>query len=87
MLGPPTYTMEAEMTQQITVREAKAHLSKLIDAAVAGEDIVILKHGKPAVRLAAIPQSGFKIGLLQGKLGVGPNFLEPLDELELARWE
>ena len=33
------------------IAEAKAQLSKLIEKAVAGEEIVISKHGKPMVRL------------------------------------
>jgi prevent-host-death family protein len=75
------------MTQKISIRAAQTRLSELIDAPIAGEDIVIVKDGKPAVRLAAIPQAGFKIGLLQGKLGVGPNFFEPREESELQEWE
>ena len=85
MMGLRTYTIEAEMTRQSTVRAARAHLTKLIDAALAGEDIVVLRDGKPAVRFAAIPQSGFRIGLLNGKLGEGPDFFEQLGELELTR--
>ena len=33
------------------VAEAKAHLSKLIEKALAGEEVVISKHGKPVVKL------------------------------------
>ncbi len=33
------------------IAEAKAQLSKLIDKALAGEEVVISKHGKPQVRL------------------------------------
>ncbi len=33
------------------VAEAKAHLSKLIEKALAGEEVVISKHGKPMVKL------------------------------------
>jgi antitoxin (DNA-binding transcriptional repressor) of toxin-antitoxin stability system len=82
-----TCTSEAEMTQKISIRAAQARLSELTDGAMAGEDIVILRDGKPAVRLVAIRQAGFKIGLLQGKLRSPPDFLEALDEHELADWE
>ena len=39
------------MTKHFNVGEAKAQLSKLIDAAVRGEDVVIDRAGKPRVRL------------------------------------
>ena len=39
------------MAQQFTVHAAKTHLSKLIEAALAGDDIVIAKGRKPVVRL------------------------------------
>jgi len=35
----------------INVRETREKLSSLLDAVAAGEDIVILRHGKPAARL------------------------------------
>ena len=73
---------------QFTVHVAKTNLSKLIDAALAGEDVVIAKGRKPAVRLVPIPQGRFKLGLLKGQLsGPGPDFLAPMDEDELAAWE
>lgn len=39
------------MTKHFNVGEAKAQLSKLIDAAVRGEDVVIDRAGKPKVKL------------------------------------
>ena len=74
--------------KQVTVHVAKTNLSKLIDAALAGEDIIIAKGNKPAVRLVAIPQGSVKIGILKGIVnGPGPDFLERLDESELGLWE
>ena len=73
---------------QVTIHAAKTHLSKLIEAALAGEEVVIAKGNKPVVRLVAIPQGKFKIGILKGQLsGPGPDFLEPMDESDLAAWE
>jgi prevent-host-death family protein len=73
---------------QVTVHAAKTHLSKLIEAALSGEEVVIARGRKPVVRLVPIPQGRFKIGLLQHELtGPGPDFLEPLDENDLAPWE
>ena len=73
--------------QQVTVHAAKTNLSKLIDAAMAGEEIIIAKGSKPVVKLVAIPQGKFKIGILVGQLGVCPDFLEPQDEADLTLWE
>lgn len=58
--------------KQVTVHAAKTNLSKLIDAALAGEEIVIAKGSKPVVRLVPVKQGAFPIGLLKGKLGAGP---------------
>jgi antitoxin (DNA-binding transcriptional repressor) of toxin-antitoxin stability system len=73
---------------QVTIHVAKTNLSKLIEAALAGEDVVIAKGDQPVVRLVAIPQGKFKIGLLKGQLtGPGPDFFEPMSENDLADWE
>ena len=37
--------------QTTNVAEAKTHLSRLIEKALAGEEVVISKHGKPMVKL------------------------------------
>jgi antitoxin (DNA-binding transcriptional repressor) of toxin-antitoxin stability system len=74
--------------RKVTVHVAKTQLSKLIEAALAGEEVVIAKGDKPVVRLVAIPQGQFKLGVLEpGALGDGPDFFSPMDEDELAAWE
>ena len=42
------------MTEVVNLYNAKAHLSRLIDRATAGEDIVIGRAGKPLVRLVPV---------------------------------
>ena len=37
------------------MHEAKTKLSQLVERAESGEDIVIARHGKPAVRLVPVP--------------------------------
>ncbi len=52
---------------QVNLYEAKTQLSKLVDRAAAGEDIVIAKNGKPVAVLVApekavkrrVPEFGF----------------------------
>ena len=73
---------------QVTVSTAKARLSKLIDAALLGEEVVIVRRRKPAVRLVPIPQGKFRLGILKGQLsGPMPDFFAPLDETEQSAWE
>ena len=42
---------------QVNVHEAKTHLSRLIRAALDGEDIVIAKGNRPLVRLEVLPEA------------------------------
>lgn len=73
---------------QVTVHNAKTNLSKLIDAALSGEDVIIAKGKKPVARIVPIPQTPFTIGLLKGQMaGEGPDFFEPMEEQELGLWE
>lgn len=74
--------------RQVTIHAAKTNLSKLIEAALAGEEVVIARGDRPVVRLVAIPQGSFTIGILKDQLiGPGPDFLEPMTEDEMADWE
>ena len=60
----------------VNIHEAKTHLSQLIEKAVAGEDIVIAKAGKPLVRLTALepPPRKSRIGFLKGQVTVPDDF-------------
>ncbi|HUW51451.1 MAG TPA: type II toxin-antitoxin system prevent-host-death family antitoxin [Sulfuricella sp.] len=42
------------MKQQITLREANQHLSRYIEAATQGNEVVITKRGKPVAKLVPI---------------------------------
>ena len=73
--------------QQVTIHAAKTNLSKLIEAALAGEEVVIAKGSTPVVRLVPVARGAFKVGLLRGQLGRGPDFFEGQDEVDLQLWE
>jgi antitoxin (DNA-binding transcriptional repressor) of toxin-antitoxin stability system len=74
--------------QRVTIHAAKTNLSKLIEAALAGEEVVIAKGRNPVVRLVAIPQNKFKIGMLAGQVsGSSPDFFTPMAEDDLTLWE
>jgi len=83
-----TLTTRSGLDMQITIHAAKTNLSKLIEAALAGEEVVIAKGSKPVVRLVPVVQGGFKIGMLEGQVPAGgPDFFEPLTSEELDLWE
>lgn len=62
----------------VNIREAKTHLSKLIESAVNGEPFVIAKAGKPLVRVEALKDEDRKetrrLGFLQGRFRVPEDF-------------
>jgi len=74
--------------ETITIHKAKTELSRLIERACRGEEIVIARGKKPVVRLVAIEdkRGQRKPGILRGKLKVGPEFFEPLPDEELDAW-
>jgi prevent-host-death family protein len=64
----------------ITVREAKTHLSRLIERANAGQEIIISKRGQPYARLVALPVRRPKreSGTLKDFVKLGGAFFESL---------
>jgi len=70
----------------INVREARAQLSKPLDRAHRGEEVVISKGGVPYARLVPLaPPVPRQPGWLVGTLGTA--FFEPLPDEELAAWD
>jgi prevent-host-death family protein len=73
-----------------TIFEAKTNLSKLVQRALRGEEIVITsgRDRKPVVRLVPIDPDPVsrRLGFLKGQGHVGPEFFEPLPEEELRLW-
>ena len=68
--------------KSINLHAAKTHLSRLVDKAVAGENIVIAKAGKPMVRLVPVAASGRRTGFgtLKGKIRISADFDAPLPD-------
>lgn len=58
------------MSTVVNVHDAKTHLSRLIDRAAAGEEIVVARAGRPVARLVALaPQGPIRTpGRLRGKI-------------------
>ena len=73
---------------QMNIGEAMTQLSKLIEAARRGEDVVIARDNVPMVRLVPVVTGKFKFGILKDVLtGPIPDFLEPMSEDDLRLWE
>jgi prevent-host-death family protein len=45
------------MTETVNMHQAKSSLSRLVERALAGEDVIIARNGKPLVRLVPVPQT------------------------------
>jgi prevent-host-death family protein len=73
----------------INIHAAKTQLSRLVDAAAAGEEIIIARAGRPVARLVPFaPKSERRrLGILAGQLKVPADFDAPLPEEELDRFE
>lgn len=65
------------------VYEAKTQLSKLLDRAADGEDIVIARNGRPVARLVPIQRSTTRRtpGAWQGKVWMAPDFDDTPQEI------
>lgn len=72
--------------RQVKVQYAKTHLSALIAAVEAGEEIVIARGDHPAARLVPVTTGGTReLGFVD--FTVPKEFFDALPEEELAAWE
>jgi len=72
---------------QVGMHEAKTNLSKLVERAESGEDIVIARNGKPAVRLVPVPAKNNMRsvwGIWKGKVRIADDFDELPDDIAEA---
>lgn len=62
----------------VNIHEAKTHLSRLIERAVAGETVVIAKAGKPVVKVTRVDAPAEaeekRLGFLKGAFSVPDDF-------------
>lgn len=73
------------MMETVTIRKAKAELSRLIERACRGEEIVIARGKRPVVRLVALQdeQGNRKPGALKGEISYTADAFAPLTDREL----
>ena len=79
------------MSEVFNMHQAKTSLSRLVERALAGEDIVIARNGDPLVKLVPVPkeQKPRVPGRLKGQVWIGPDFEFTDAEIEelFERWE
>jgi prevent-host-death family protein len=74
----------------INIHAAKTHLSRLVEQAAAGEEIIIAKAGAPRAKLGPLVPAGRKkrrLGILAGRLTALADFDAPLPDHVLDAFE
>ena len=81
-------TMTAPAKKPTTVHAAKTHLSRLIDRALRGEEVVIHRGKVPVVRLVPVQATPVerKFGAMKGRVVVPTTFFDELPTEELDAW-
>ena len=73
----------------VNIHEAKTQLSRLVEDAASGQEIIIAKAGRPVARLVPLAAAVRRkqLGLLRGKIRVSPDFDAPLPDDVLDAFE
>lgn len=71
------------MTVRVNVHEAKTHLSKLLERAERGDEVVIARAGRPVAKLVPFRarRSPRRLGLWKGQGWIAPDFDETPGEV------
>lgn len=80
-----------KLLKTVNMHEAKTHLSRLVEEAAEGTEIIITKAGKPRARLIACEQpprsrKPRKLGWLKGKIWISDDFDAPLSDEGVRLW-
>ena len=83
--------VQKEAMQTVNVHAAKMHLSRLVDEAAAGEEIIIARAGKPVARIVPLAPSNAAarrvLGQFAGQLDMPADFDAPLPDHVLDSFE
>ena len=75
----------------VNIHAAKTQLSRLVDQAAAGEEIIIAKAGRPVAKLTALNAGEARqkrvLGSLAGRAVIPPDFDAPLPDEVLDAFE
>jgi prevent-host-death family protein len=74
--------------QVVNIHAAKTNLSRLIELACAGEEIVIARNNEPVVKLVPMQRVAPRRqrGSMEGEVFVPDSFFDPLPTHELDAW-
>lgn len=66
----------------VNIHEAKTHLSRLVDEAIRGGDVIIARANKPLVKLVPVKEARppRRLGTASGKVTIAPDFDDPLTD-------
>jgi prevent-host-death family protein len=77
------------MVEIVNMHQAKSSLSRLVERALAGEEVVIARNGQPLVQL--VPIGGKREPRVPGRykdqIWIAPDCFETMSEAELDLWE
>lgn len=73
----------------VNIYDAKTHLSRLVERAEQGAEVLIARGGRPVARLSGIAPVTRRIrfGAMKGKIRIGADFDAPLPAQVLAHFE
>jgi prevent-host-death family protein len=75
--------------ETVSIQDAETQLSRLVDQAAAGEEIIIAREGKPVAKLVPLTPRPAKrnLGILAGNLAIPADFDAPLPQDVLDAFE
>jgi prevent-host-death family protein len=70
----------------VNMQDAQTHLSRLVEAAVKGEPFIIVKAGKPLVKVVPVdaPTAPRRLGFMRGAVTV-PDDFDTMDQEEIEK--
>ena len=82
-------TLEGAQMTTVNMFEAKTQLSKYVEMAEKGQDVVIARAGRPVARLTQLEpeKRHVQFGLMKDKMIIADDFDAPLREDVLAEFE
>ncbi|MEL6438847.1 MAG: type II toxin-antitoxin system prevent-host-death family antitoxin [Cyanobacteria bacterium J06621_8] len=66
---------------QLDIAQAKSNLSKLLDLAIKGEEIIITQNDQPVAKISPFSRP-LKRGSAKGKVWMSDDFDEPLEDFQ-----
>ena len=77
------------ITQTYNIKEAKSHLSQLLQEVATGTEVIIAKAGRPVARVSRVDESKpqIRFGVLKDKVKVSDDFDVPLPDEQLLEFE